>query len=69
MSKLAEKLKSHKDIEVPFEVWRFFGTEAKIIAIAGNNASLGEDFGSLNELRHAVAWYVDQLGGEVTWKK
>lgn len=67
--KLKEQLKLQKDIEVPFDVWRMFGKNCKVISMSGNQASLGEDFGSLQELRTAIQWYVDQLGGTVKWEK
>ena len=67
--KLKEQLKLQKDIEVPFHVWRMFGQNSKVISMAGNQASLGEDFGSLQELITAIEWYVEQLGGKVKWEK
>lgn len=67
--KLKEQLKLQKDIEVPFDVWRMFGKNCKVISMSGDQASLGEDFGSLQELRTAIQWYVDQLGGTVKWEK
>ena len=67
--KLKEQLKLQKDIEVPFHVWRMFGQNCKVISMAGNQASLGEDFGSLQELRTAVEWYASQLGGTIKWEK
>lgn len=67
--RLKDQLKLQKDIEVPYHVWRMFGENAKHIAIAGNQASLGEDFGSLQELRNALKWYIEQLGGKVKWEK
>jgi len=66
--KLVEQLKLQKNIEVPFNVWRFFGTESKVILIGGDQASFGEDFGTKEELRKAIEFYVEQLGGKVTWK-
>lgn len=67
--KLSEQLKLQKDIEVPYNVWRFLGNESKLILIRGDQASLGEDFGNLEELRKAIEFYVEQLNGKVTWKK
>lgn len=37
--------------------------------MSGDQASFGKDFGSLQELRTAIQWYVDQLGGTVKWEK
>jgi hypothetical protein len=68
MKKLKEQLKLQKDIEVPFNVWRFLGSDSKHILIRGDQASLGEDFGNIEELRKAVEFYVDQLGGKVKWE-
>jgi hypothetical protein len=67
--KLSEQLKLQKDIEVPFHVWRFLGDNSKVILIRGDQASFGEDFGSLEELRKVVEFYVEHLNGKVTWKK
>ena len=69
MKKLAEQLKLQQDIEVPYNVWRFFGTKdvTGTVRIAGDQACFGEDYGTQEELRKAVEWYVDQLGGKVKW--
>lgn len=67
--KLKEQLKLQKNIEVPYHVWRMFGQNCKVISMAGDQASFGEDFGSLQELRSAVQWYVEELGGKVKWEK
>lgn len=69
MSKL--RLFAKKDIEVPWHVWTKFGEGSKKISMQGNLASLTNDgdYGNLEELRRAVEWYVDQLGGEVKWEK
>lgn len=69
--KLKEQLKLQKDIEVPWYVWRMFGHCAKIIRLHGDQASLTNegDFGNQEELRKAIEFYVDQLGGNVKWGK
>lgn len=67
--KVIEQLKLQKDIEVPYHVWRMFGDQCKFITLAGYQASLGEDYGTIEELRKAVEWYVEQLGGTVKWSK
>ena len=67
--KLINQLKLQKDIETPWHVWRFLGTNCKFIKIAGDQASFGEDYGNIEELRKAVEFYVDQLGGEVSWEE
>lgn len=65
--KLKKRLVKYKPIEVPYNVWRFIGSNSKYINEAGNAASLGEDYGTIYELRNAIEWYVDQLGGKVKW--
>lgn len=65
--KIIEQLKLQKDIEVPYHVWRMFGDQCKLITFAGGQASLGEDYGTAEELRKAVEFYVEQLGGTVKW--
>lgn len=67
--KLNEQLKLQKDIEVPYNVWRMFGEQCKVISLAGDQASFGEDYGKVQELREAVEFYVEQLGGTVKWSK
>jgi hypothetical protein len=66
---VADKLLEHEDIKVPFEVRRFLGGDA--ITLAGDQACIGNgdsDYGSLEELRNAVEFYVKQLNGTVVWK-
>lgn len=67
--KLIEQIKLQKDIEVPFHTWRFFGSSCKRINLAGEQASFGEDYGNVEELRKAIEFYVEQLGGKVNWKE
>jgi hypothetical protein len=69
--RLKEQLELQSNIEVPWNVWRMFGNKSKngTIEIRGDQASFGEDFGSKEELRVAIEWYVDQLGGKVKWGK
>lgn len=69
MKKLADRLKEHKDIEVPYHVWTCFGNQSKEVLLSGNQASFGEDYKSLEELRNAIEWYVEQLDGKVKWNK
>jgi hypothetical protein len=67
--KLNEQLDLQSDIEVPWGVWRMFACEnGRSISVNGNHASFGGDYGSKEELRAAIAWYVDQLGGKVKWE-
>jgi len=65
--KLHKQLRKYEPIEVPYKVWACFGPQSKTIDVAGNQASLGEDYVDLEQLREAIEWYVDQLGGEVEW--
>ena len=69
--KLIEQVKLQKDIEVPWHVWTKFGESAKHITIMGKQVSLTSegDFGSIEELRRAIEFYVEQLGGTVKWSK
>lgn len=67
--KLLNQLKLQKDIEVPHSVWSLFGENCKKITIAGNQASFGEDYAEVDQLRNAIDWYADQLGGKVKWEK
>lgn len=69
--KIIEQVKLQEDIEVPWHVWRMFGRCAKRISLHGNQASLTNegDFGTSEELRKAIEFYVNQLGGTVKWSK
>lgn len=55
-------------VSVPWEVSRILG--GKKINIFGDQIALSPsgDYASLEEARNAVAYYVEQLGGSVTWK-
>lgn len=66
--KLHEQLGLQHDIEVPYHVMR--ATGSKKVMVAGDQAAItGDgDFMTKDALREAIAWYVDQLGGKVTWK-
>lgn len=66
--KVIEIIESYKDIEVPYHVWRLFSEQAKYISLMGSQASFGEDYASIDELRAAIEWYADQLGGTITWR-
>lgn len=57
------------EVDVPFEVWCCISSNMKVISIAGDHVSLGEDYVSLQQARSAVEWYVNQLGGNVDWGK
>jgi len=69
--KIKEQLELQTDLEVPWHVWTKFGQNAKRVTFAGNQASLTDDadYASLEELRKAIQWYAEQLGGKVEWDK
>lgn len=71
---LHEKFKAVQEINakvsIPWHVMCILSAgEIKEIEVVGNQISLGSDFASLEEVRVAVAWYVEQLGGTVKWSK
>lgn len=56
------------EVDVPYDTFRVIG--AKTISIVGADVCIGggdSDYVSLVEAQEAVAWYVTQLGGKVTW--
>lgn len=67
--KIIEQVKLQEDIEVPWHVWTKFGDSAKTIKFAGDQVALSQeaDYGNIEELRLAIEFYVDQLGGKVKW--
>ena len=69
--KIIEQVKLQKYIEVPWHVWSKVGENAKYIMIMGNQVGLTSegDTGTVEELRRAIEFYVDQLGGTVKWSK
>lgn len=69
--KIKEQLKLQSDIEVPYHVWTAIGNNAKKISIMGHQASLtnDSDYKDIAELRKAIEWYADQLGGKIKWEK
>ncbi len=66
--KLVNQLDEYNPITVPYDVWRFVGS--KELDVMGNQACLSvtSDFGTKEQLRNALDWYVDQLGGKVKWE-
>jgi hypothetical protein len=60
-------------VKVPFwDVSRIVqGDGHKELEIVGDMIGLGgeSDLASPEEVRHALTWYVEQLGGTVKWKK
>ena len=72
--KLTKALRKTEEIEteineIPWSVWTCFWYEQPKVSLAGDQLSFGSDYKNLSELREGVEWLVDQLGGEVTWKK
>jgi len=63
------KVQSIGSVPVPHNVWTILGT-AKYIEIVGPHISVGvdTDFASLEDVKKAVSWLVEQLDGEVAWK-
>jgi hypothetical protein len=58
-------------VEVPFNVSRLVqGSGHKRLEIVNTMVGLGgeADWAELDEVRGALQWYVEQLGGEVKWK-
>lgn len=56
-------------IKFPWHVGRYFADNSRQIDFSGEELSFGEDYGTLDQVRTAVEWLVDQLGGTVKWKK
>lgn len=54
-------------IDVPWHFGRFFNS--KELSLLGSDLCMAEeaDYGSIQECRQAVEFYVEQLGGKVTW--
>jgi hypothetical protein len=57
------------EIEVPYYVWTAFGENQKRMSIMGTDVCLGEDYKSIESVREAIAYYVEQLGGSVEWSE
>jgi len=55
-------------IKFPWHVMRFFGEGSRQIDFANDQASFGEDYGNIYEIREALDWLTDQFGGKVNWK-
>lgn len=75
MKKTKTAIERHKaiqqigtEIEIPWNVYRLFGGPSKEISLVGQEICLGEDYGSVEQCRDAIEWFVNQLGGTVSWK-
>ena len=56
-------------IKIPWTVARFFKGGHTEITFSGKDVSIGEDYGSVQELRKVIDWLADQFGGKVKWSK
>jgi len=62
-----------KGLKVPIDVWTKIHASPIEVECWGDQIVLthinggSPDFSSLEELRYAFQWYVEQLGGKVTW--
>lgn len=65
--KAYQLMRDIKPVEMPYNVWRFFTNCDKQITFASEQASFGEDYGDIKEIRTAIEWFVDQFGGKVKW--
>lgn len=68
IQKYKEIQKIGTNVEVPWNIWRFMGTPHKNIDTFGDQICIGEDYGSVEEVRNTIEFYVDQLGGKVQWR-
>jgi len=62
-------MKKVDDIEMPWHVMRFFVEGNRKIYFCGDQASFGEDYGTVEELRKAIKWFVEEFGGKVKWEE
>lgn len=67
IDKFAKIQKIGTHVDVPWSIYRILGP--KRIYIIGDQIDLGVDTGDIEEVRNAVAYYVEQLGGKVEWGK
>jgi hypothetical protein len=58
--------KEQPEIEIPYRVWVCFWKEKPNPQFAGDSVSLTNetDYATLEELREAVRWFMDELGIE-----
>lgn len=55
-------------VEVPWTIRRAFNGPVQV-EVLGDQVSFGEDYLSFEEARAVAAWFVEQLGGKVSWRK
>ena len=65
--KAYQLMKEVKPVEIPYNVWRMFDQVTKEVHFANEQVSLGGDYCTLEEVREAIEWYVDQFNGKVKW--
>lgn len=66
----AKEIDKLNEVEVPYFCWVLFGEAAKRITISDSEQiCLGEDYKSIDQIRDALDWYVDQFGGKTKWGK
>lgn len=59
------------DVAIPWNVARLTHPRGSL-SIYGSLIGIGSDdadYGSLEEVRTAIEWYAEQLGGKVKWQK
>lgn len=67
--KAFELMRDMQTVELPWSITRLFPMEKiKYITFCRGEASLGEDYCNLHEIREAIDWLADQFNGKVKWK-
>lgn len=56
-------------IPIPWNIWRIFGGNNKVMEIVHDQVALTEDLVTLDEAREGVEFFVKHLGGTVDWGK
>ena len=69
--KIMEKIKKlqTKTEVIPWFVWTAFWDKSPFFNIIGDQVTFDGDYKTLQEMRNALDWMVDQFGGEVTWSE
>jgi hypothetical protein len=67
-----KKIKKIQDkmSNIPYHVWRIMPGHKDCVAVFDDQISIANDgdLVTVDELRKAIEWYVEQLHGEVKWK-
>ncbi|MBV6514199.1 MAG: hypothetical protein FMNOHCHN_03789 [Ignavibacteriaceae bacterium] len=68
--KMYEILRESTAVQVPYYAWTKMGG-SKQLEVFGNQTALSPeaDYATVEEVRKALEWYIDQFGGTVTWRK